>query len=581
MDSTNTLLAATSAPTGAFSLVGRGEGTRDDERNEDMGQCQDGEKGGKRDGGTQTPNFLSFSPRTCIKLLEYLTPEQLEYETDYFRTLLGPSFRCKPATKKSPTAIAHCLNSQLYLDTDRAIKHCSFVDSTNAHLFALLDEAERYLEAVLASTTHRDHPACRPGPPPKILDTNEPVSFLTDCIIKSDVVECCRGITFERVGGREVAYFGSMPYAYGKTSHPPRDYPPTGIFDTIASSIAQHDPDFDLSRYCCLVTRYKDGRSYIPAHSDNELGIAANSTIYTVSIGVSRTLRFTSIGVPLVEREYRLTDGSVHAMTRASQKDWRHSIPPEPSCRSPRISFTFRKMDPSTAPHQRRTVPPISEDAPPKRVITPHKRVLFLTDSVNSGLDTSLFNGTDLTCIKDPEFYEILDIDKYVHEFEFTDYVIISAGVNDLSRYGQPAGSICRFLTSRIRQWTCRFPNTTFIFNSILFTKFDWLNRRIRAVNESLFDLSLALYGTGKFYFLDTAHALFESISGNRSVLSPRGNGIHLSPEAARITQGCIVGCVKTLDRPAHPGSVSAVWPLRPDFRRAADSLFTRRCRVL
>lgn len=419
-----------------------------------------------------------------------------------------------------------------------------------------------------------------PPPSSEILET-EPVSFL-NCYIDSNVKDCCTGFTFNRIGNREVAYFGHMPYAYGRSSHPARAYPMNNsIFSNIASKISQFDPDFSMSTYSCLVSRYTDGRSSIPPHADDEHCIAADSNIYTASVGAERTLHLTSLGAPLVERDYSLTNGSIHVMTRSSQDRWLHSIHPDPACKSTRVSFTFRKMDPHPAPPRPQTVPPIREDAPPSRPVTPNKRVLLLTDSVNSGFDTAVFQGSDLTCIKDRRFFQLLDLDMYVDQFKDTDYVIISAGINDLSRYGQPAASICRFLSNRIRRWVSMFPNTTFIFNSILFTRFDWLNRRVRIVNEALFDLSLELVETGKFYFLDTAHAVFESISDYGRVLSPSGDGIHLSAEAARITQDCISGVVMTLDSPAYSGAVSVAWPLRPEFRGAARRLFSRRCRIV
>ena len=565
---------------GVSPPVGGGKGRREEERRNEERRDADDEEGGLsytkgvgRAVSTQTPDydFLSFSPRTCLELLPSLTPVQLEYETTYFRALLGPHFNCKPSTKRSPTAIANSLNSQIVVDHDKFISHFDAANTTNTHFSALLDRAERCLADMTVSAQ-----PCNPHP--KILEP-EPVSFL-NFHINSTVEDCSKDITFTRLGKREVAYFGHLPYAYGRAFHPARAYPTNnGFFGSIEQQIAQHDPGFSLREYSCLVSRYNDGGASIPPHADDEHCIAPGSNIYTVSVGAERTLHLTSRSVPLVERDYRLADGSIHVMTRSSQDHWLHSIPPDPTCKRPRVSFTFRKMDPNPTPPQPQTVPPIREDAPPARPVAPNKRVLFLTDSVNAGLDTSAFIGSGLTCIKDRHFYQLLDLDKYVDQFAGTDYVIISAGINDLSRYGQPASSICRFLSIRLRQWVRMFPNTTFIFNSILFTKFAWLNGRVRAVNETLFNLSLELrelYGAGRFYFLDTAHAVFRGISDFSRVLAPSGNGIHLTAEAARITHDCITQGVMTLDRPACTGAVA--WPLRPEFRMAAN--LPRRCRI-
>ena len=266
-------------------------------------------------------------------------------------------------------------------------------------------------------------------------------------------------------------------------------------------------------------------------------------------------------------------------MTRESQEHWQHSIPPEPCCQHPRVSFTFRKMDPAALPPQRWAVPSIREDATPSRPLAPNKRVLFLTDSVNCGLKTHLFHATGLTCIKEPDFFELASIDKYVDQFAYTDYVVISAGVNDISRYGHSTTAICNFICDKLRDWVHRFPNTIFIFNSILSTDFVWLNRRIKTVNRALFNLSLELYDTNRFYFLDT-HALVLDCD-IPCVLSTKGNGVHLSHDASILVQRCLVDCVIALNRRDSSNMISKVWPLRREFQRTATAFHDRRSRYM
>ena len=62
-------------------------------------------------------------------------------------------------------------------------------------------------------------------------------------------------------------------------------------------------------------------------------------------------------------------------------------------------------------------------------------------------------------------------------------------------------------------------------------------------------------------YFLDTHCRLAKSPS---QVISPGGNGIHITREAAFAVQDCLVECLVKLDR--EDGSVASVWPLRYDY---------------
>ena len=94
---------------------------------------------------------------------------------------------------------------------------------------------------------------------------------------------------------------------------------------------------------------------------------------------------------PLIEKEYELKDGSVHVMSAASQLCWQHGIPPRNSCNDARVSFTFRLLDGNAKPPPKKHVPPIREDAPLDNESAeshPRKKVLFLSDSVNCGLNS-------------------------------------------------------------------------------------------------------------------------------------------------------------------------------------------------
>ena len=520
---------------------------------------------------TQTPTpFLSFSPKTCIELLTTLTDSQLQYETSYFKSLLGPVtvLDCSNKTRRSPAGITRCLTRELLQDTDRMTDNISKYETLSNNIFILIEKAEKLL---LELTTEQDSLS-------HTLDHNlnsNPVSVL-NCVINTTIEKCTEGVCFTKFSNREVDYFGLYPYHYGHTQHDPKPYPKTNFFSDVSSILCKHEPDFNLDSYTCLVTRYRDGDSDIPPHSDDEGCILPDSTIYTVSVGAERTLVCRNKLGEITEHSYPLTSGSIYEMSRDSQDIWEHFIPPVKSCNAPRISFTFRKLDPLYKPVPPPTIPPIKEF-----VSTPCKpkpnRVLLITDSILSGFPVNLFDNHDITCIKKIPVNKLLtNIDLFEGEFKYTDYVIISAGINDLSRYGHTGESLGSFISARVRKWCAKYPKTVFIFNSLLHTNRSWLNYRVDLLNRIMFDLSAELYELN-FWFLDT-HAALVDVNGRFPIIAPRGNGIHISYAACQYLSRTVVNSIEAYD--ANSSTILRVWPLRTGFRRLISGSLHPRNRV-
>ena len=49
------------------------------------------------------------------------------------------------------------------------------------------------------------------------------------------------------------------------------------------------------ARNSCRVTKYTRANSFIPGHSDNERSIHAESSIFTVSVGLDATVQFREV----------------------------------------------------------------------------------------------------------------------------------------------------------------------------------------------------------------------------------------------------------------------------------------------
>ena len=215
------------------------------------------------------------------------------------------------------------------------------------------------------------------------------------------------------------------------------------------------------------------------------------------------------------------------------------------------------------------------------------KRVLLVTDSIISGFPLNIFNNTGISRIKKfPVNKLLVNIDKFEEEFAYTDCVVISAGMNDLSRYGHTGESLGSFISSKIRYWLCKYPNTLFIFNSLIDTKRPWLNHRIDCLNKLMFDLSIELYDSN-FWFFDS-HASFVDVDDHFPIHSPTGNGIHISIRACQYISRIMADAIGAL---VSSSPVTArVWPLRSEFRQliagsrhprySGQGMFTNRHRL-
>ena len=180
-------------------------------------------------------------------------------------------------------------------------------------------------------------------------------------------------------------------------------------------------------------------------------------------------------------------------MSQESQFGWEHGILPsqDEEC-GPRVSLTFRRLQTK----ERRVIPPIHKpdplDTPTNfKVINQRpKRVLLLSDSVHTSFPTHIFDPNNLVCIKKRlSNFCLSDIQNFENEFAYTDYVLLSCGVNDLSRYNWSARRLYSYLRDLMGKYSIKFPNTTFIFNSVLLTNFEWLNEEINFLNYNIFKL--------------------------------------------------------------------------------------------
>ena len=162
-------------------------------------------------------------------------------------------------------------------------------------------------------------------------------------------------------------------------------------------------------------------------------------------------------------------------------------------------------------------------------------------------------------CIK-KIMYQLCDIDQYEREFAYTDYVVISSGINDLSRYGHTAPSLIEIMSSRLALFNDKYNNCTFIFNSLLNTTYGWVNQASQAFNNFIFRLSLQLEN---LWFFDFASKLHPD-----TYINSRGNGIHITLQSQRIFTRLLTTCIPLFERPVP--DIRQLWPLRHQYRQTA-----------
>ena len=179
------------------------------------------------------------------------------------------------------------------------------------------------------------------------------------------------------------------------------------------------------------------------------------------------------------------------------------------------------------------------------------RRTLFLTDSILSGTPPYLLAAPNHTCIKKIN-YKLVDIFDFEGQFGYTDQVVLSGGVNDLDKYGYNAQSLSLAIEDRLVLACRRNPNTQFVFNSLLRTEHERLNKEIVAFNRSMFGLCTRVHN---LTFFDSDGVLTRACSMGRlrEVLFPKsrenryGNGIHIVLEARKVIVRDLASCLRRL----------------------------------
>ena len=115
------------------------------------------------------------------------------------------------------------------------------------------------------------------------------------------------------------------------------------------------DLKYNVNINSCLINKYRDGNDYIAPHRDSKLSFGEEPIIAVLSIGQSRTLRFTKVQNNYRDKaltrkdkeniifDYELENNSLFIMSGNSQTCYSHQLLKDDSNKE-RYSLTFRNF---------------------------------------------------------------------------------------------------------------------------------------------------------------------------------------------------------------------------------------------
>ena len=136
---------------------------------------------------------------------------------------------------------------------------------------------------------------------------------------------------------RRYKVFGNTYIFRGMKEEADKDIPI--IIQYYLDYINKRDAGYDS----VLVNWYEGGNDYIGFHSDNMIHLIERSTIYGLSFGCERVMRFKN-NENNKNVDFLLENNSVIAMKNNCQELFKHSIVKSKKVTGNRISLTFRKM---------------------------------------------------------------------------------------------------------------------------------------------------------------------------------------------------------------------------------------------
>ena len=506
---------------------------------------------------------VTFLPTTCLSMLDKLEDDYIELELNGFRHLLpdkvhktrssesisskrdllrtllqkscGDMLNAKVSKEQrienSITLLAKRVDEHLNLCHSTPEEQAHVSKNVMQHEASCTPDALTPINTISVDSKTSQCPSDTVHKPPAPIETHiqNAVEISLDSILSTT--------NFAKIGNREICYFGDVPFGYGKNRLDANPYPSKvpDFLHKVRDSIRALDKDFSFQSYSCMIERYGNGLSTFPHHTDPENCIDSTSTIYNVLVGATREIEFLNLTGPISPIRVTVSNGDIYSMQDASQGLWSRSMVPDASIKDPRLSITFRKV---CIPTPRIKPPPLGLpgcNVNIKRDILMQKhkdaqstaitRTLFLTDSMLGNIfPSSLRASSRDICIKKTLFY-LTEFSNYEQEFEYSNRVIVSCGVNDITRRYLSPEVISDIVLPQIQRFSKLYPKTTFVCNTVLLTRCTKTNAYILKLNKYLADGVRSLANVRVF----DSHTIMVNRNA-KNVYSDR-NGIHIARE--------------------------------------------------
>ena len=171
-----------------------------------------------------------------------------------------------------------------------------------------------------------------------------------------------------------------------------------------------------------------------------------------------------------------------------------------------------------------------------------NKRTLFLTDSILKGISApSISTRPSERCVKQVMYY-FSDFMQYEPEFEYTDTVLISSGINYLCRKHMLPRKICDIVIPQLKRLSTRYRQTSFVINSIIHTNNRQLNNHIDCLNQFLKDVIKSMRNV--FFF--NSHEVLCNIDGRNIYTDTHDIKIHINNYAVQFVNRHLLTFLKS-----------------------------------
>ena len=459
-----------------------------------------------------TDKPTSFTPQTCLELIDKLNETQLNRELlNIGADVTGPTTRQQKTLQQQqqPQQLRDYYKQVLFnhCDTQRDdlqqlistfTRHAKAADAQMIELRQTMEKADR----LLSEDRVHSSPWTLPRPPnPDSIGNDDPAGMesvsvveppysglLTQPMANLDVTKLDSDTEYNRTfTNRTVGYYGEVSYKYTGGFHPARPLTDNPTLVDKAATVKGLYPDLTFNSV--MVTKYRDNSDFMPPHSDNEPSIAPGSSIVTVSLGQTRELQFRR-KLTTDKQVLEVKHGDVFAMTRSSQDVYDHGVPEvtDPTIdNNVRISVTFRQLNPVRTDRTKR--------AQTNTQTNRAKRVLILSDSKNASFDCRLLKDPLVVCFREDCFF-LRDLDRHCDLIGKADVVLISAGINDMVKNAAGPRLLHDHISDFTRKIHAKYPSVRFLFDAVAplpltADRYNIMNPAIGELNRMMFELSL------------------------------------------------------------------------------------------